>query len=282
MPESFEIALPDGLIMRGAIWRGGPKTPALCIPGLTRNARDFADLAERLAPDGRDFIALSLRGRATSDYDPDYLNYNPLTYRQDVLAALDRLALRRAAFIGTSLGGIVTMLVNEAAPDRVAGAVLNDVGPELAAEGLARITGYAGVAAPDAADLDAAADRIRAVNEVAFPDRDPEFWRAFAERTYRREADGRWRLDYDPAIGAALREAGPAPDLWSAFNSLKDTPTLVIRGVLSDLLTPAIVEKMRIVRPGLAYCEVPGVGHAPLLTEPAALGAIRDFLAGLD
>lgn len=263
-------------------YEGGEKTPVFCLHGLTRNARDFEDLAPKLAATGRDVVALSFRGRGGSDYDPDYLNYHPLTYRDDVLKALDALNIGEALFIGTSLGGIVTMLVNEAAPERVAGAVINDVGPELAPEGIARIAGYVGGDGGPAKSLDEAAKRIRAINDVAFPGEDDAFWRAFARRTFRENPDGSWSLDYDPNIGKALAEVGPAPDLWAPFASLKDTPTLIIRGEISDLLSPEIVGKMRAVHSLFAYAEVPNVGHAPMLTEPAAWNAISAFIASLD
>lgn len=273
----LEFDLGGGLIMRGRRYAGGAKTPALCLPGLTRNQRDFEELAAKVAATGRDVIALSFRGRGPSSRDPHYLNYHPLTYRDDVLTALDQLGFSKAIFIGTSLGGIVSMLTNEAAPDRVAAAIINDVGPELAAEGITRIAGYAGKTKTEVASLDEAAAEIRAVNGVAFPGTDEAFWRAFARRTFRENTDGSWTLDYDPNIGKALTEVGPAPDLWAPFKSLKDKPTLIIRGAISDLLSPEIIEKMRAVHPTFDYAEVPNVGHAPMLNEPEAWSAIESF-----
>ena len=287
-PPSFEdvaFALPGGLSMRARLYRGGPKTLALCIPGLTRNARDFEELAPKVAATGRDVLVVSLRGRGGSDDDPDFRNYFPPTYRDDVLAALDQHGAKEAVFIGTSLGGIVTMLTNHAAPARVRAAVLNDVGPALAPEGIARIAGYVGdgTAAPaPAANLDEAAARIKAINDPAFPDADDDFWRVFAQRTFKETADGRWTLDYDPNIARALVENGPAPDLEPAFASLKDKPTLIVRGEISDLLTPPIIEEMRAAHPSFDYAEVPRVGHAPMLTEPAAWKALEAFLTKID
>lgn len=260
----------------------GAKTPVLCIPGLTRNLKDFEAVAERLADGGRRVFTVSLRGRGESDYDPNLLNYHPLTYRDDVLAVMDALSIDRAFFLGTSLGGIVTMLTNAAAPSRVAAAILNDVGVRLAPEGVARILSYAAGPRPDAANLAEAAAQMRMVNEVAFPGRDAAFWALFAERTYRRTPEGRWRLDYDPAIGEALIKAPPAPDLVTAFTSLAGTPTLLLRGALSDLLTPPIVEEMRALHPALRVAEVSRVGHAPTLEEPDAAAAIDAFLQSLD
>jgi pimeloyl-ACP methyl ester carboxylesterase len=276
----------DGLRLHLRKWAGGEKTPALCIPGLTRNAADFEDFGPAIAETGRDVFAVSLRGRGRSDYDPSYRNYVPPTYVGDVLAALDQQGVRRAIFVGTSLGGLVTMLTAAAAPERLAAAVVNDIGPELAPEGIARIAGYVGArsADPDSTvpDLAAAAAQIRAINEVAFPGRDARFWETFARRTYEQRPDGSWRLAYDPAIGQALIEAGPAGDLWEPFERLASIETLVVRGALSDLLSQDIIEKMRTARPGFDYCEVADVGHAPTLTEPDALAAIRRFLAKID
>lgn len=265
--------------------RDRKRTPIICLHGLTRNARDFDDLIPVLAAD-RNVAALTFRGRGASDYDPDFRAYHPFHYRNDLFAAMDTLCVSEAILLGTSLGGIVSMLAAEARPDRVRAVVVNDVGPALAPEGIARIAGYVGKspAGADAsvADFDAATAAIRVINEIAFPGRDDGFWRAFATRTFRQRADARWVLDYDPAIARALAEVGAAPDLWAAFASLKSIPTLVIRGALSDLLSPQIVADMRTVHPRFDYCEIANVGHAPTLTEPDALSAISAFLANLD
>lgn len=280
--EDVEFPVAPAITLRGRHYRGGARTPVLCLHGLTRNARDFTDLAPKIAATGHDVIAVSLRGRNGSSYDPDYLNYHPQTYRDDVLKVLDAVDARKAVFIGTSLGGIVTMLANEFAPSRVKAAILNDVGPDLAPEGIARIAGYVGANAGPATDLDEAAARIKAINGVAFPDATDEEWIVFAERTFRQDENGSWVLDYDMNIARALAELGPAPDLWPAFESLKDTPTLVVRGALSDLLTPPIIDRMRAVHPAFQYAEVPRIGHAPMMTEPAAWNAISAFLKTLD
>ena len=271
------IRTVDGLTLHARYYEGGSKTPVLCLHGLTRNAADFEDLAPMIAATGRNVIALTFRGRGCSDYDRDYLNYHPLTYRADVVTAMDALNIDAAIFVGTSLGGITTMLVNETAPARVKAAIINDVGPELAVEGITRIAGYAGKTKISVATLEEAAAEIRAVNGVAFPDADDAFWRAFAHRTFRENPDGSWTLAYDPNIGKALTEVGPAPDLWAPFESLKNKPTLIIRGGISDLLSPEIIAKMRAVHPGFDYAEVPNIGHAPMLTEPTAWAAIERF-----
>ncbi len=282
-PEERKLALAGGLTMEARRFAGGAKTPAICIPGLTRNARDFDDFAPWLAATGRDVYVVSLRGRGGSSRDPNYLNYQPTIYRDDIISALAQLKIPRAIFVGTSLGGIVTMLTNEKAPDLVAAAIINDVGPELGAEGIARIASYAGKSRGDAGTIDEAAGQIRLINEVAFPGRDAEFWRVFATRTYTLANGGKWMLDYDQAaIGRALVEAGPAPDLWPPFKSLKHKPTLIVRGAISDLLTSEIIGKMRAVHPNFALCEVADTGHAPTLTEPEVKRAVSNFVGNLD
>lgn len=268
--------------MRCREYAGGDKTPVICIPGLTRNASDFEDLAPKISATGRNVTAISLRGRGRSDYDPDYLNYHPLTYRHDILLALDEMNVRKAILIGTSLGGIVTMLTNQTAPERVKAAIINDVGPDLAPEGLTRIASYVGKNAGPAETIEEAAAHIRAINEVAFPDATDDDWIRFAYRTFRQTDDGKWTLDYDPNIARGLAENGPAPDLWPAFESLKSTPTLIMRGAISDLLSAEIVERMRIAHPHFDYVEVPRIGHAPMMTEPAAWSALETFLNKLD
>lgn len=280
--KDLEVAVSTTITMRGRHYHGGVRTPVICLHGLTRNAQDFSDLAPKLAKLGHDVVTISFRGRGASDRDRDYLNYHPETYCDDVIALLDAIHAPQAIFVGTSLGGIVTMLLNATQPERVKAAILNDVGPELAPEGIMRIAGYVGVAGEPVADLEAAITRIKEINAVAFPDASEADWRLFAERTFRQMPDGQWVLDYDPNIARALMELGPAPDLWPAFKSLVDTPTLVIRGMLSDLLTPPIIDKMRKAHPAFQFTEVPRVGHAPMMTEPAAWNAIAAFLKTLD
>lgn len=276
--DARQIDVAQNIALEARLWAGGDATPVLCIHGLTRNAADFDTVAGPIAATGHDVVAISLRGRGASDPDPEPKNYFPTTYRDDALKTLDVLGWPKAVFIGTSLGGITTMLVNEVAPERVVAAIINDVGPELASEGLARIASYTGKSDGAARDIKEAAARIRAINAVAFPDETgDQYWIDFARRTFRETPDG-WVLDYDPAIGQALIEAGPAPDLWPAWASLSRTPTLLVHGELSDLLTAPIVEKMRVAHPNFDYAPVARVGHAPMLTEPAAAAAVTAFL----
>jgi pimeloyl-ACP methyl ester carboxylesterase len=281
---------PDGLALHArdyAAASGPARAPVICIHGLTRNARDFEALAPRLAAGlgdsgGRRVLAVDVRGRGASAWDPDPSHYVPPVYAGDILALMDGLAIARAIFIGTSMGGLITLLIAAMRPSAVAGAVLNDVGPELAPEGLARIGGYVGGGGP-IPDWDAAAAYARQLNEVAFPAYGPADWMAFARRIFT-DKSGRPVLDYDPGISAAFKKPGPGeeppppPDLWPLFSELSKTPLATIRGATSDILSPAIAEHMRLGAPNMAYTEVEGVGHAPMLDEPQALAAIDALL----
>lgn len=252
----------------------------VCLHGLTRNAADFAGLCEHFRGRYR-MLAVEQRGRGWSDRDPDASHYQVGRYVQDTLGLLDALAIDSPVLVGTSMGGLMSMLMLAAAPDRYRGAVLNDIGPVVEASGLARIQGYVGKGEP-VASWDEAAAVTRASNEDAFPDFQDADWLAFARRLFRQRADGRLELDYDPAIaeplGASTSTAVPA-DLWGVFDAMGTTPLLLIRGALSDILAAETVSEMQRRRPDLESVEVPRVGHAPMLDEPEALGAIERFMA---
>ena len=266
---------------------GAAKTPVICLHGLTRNARDFEDLAPRLAAQGRRVLAFDVRGRGLSAWDPQPLRYQPATYAGDVLALMDAAGIARACFVGTSMGGLITMVVAALRPAAVAAAALNDIGPELAPEGLARIGGYTGKG-PKVTNWSQAADYARFINKDAFPAYGSRQWRAFARRIFVQKK-GVPVLDYDPAIALAFKPPEgqtppPAPDLWPLFEglafTLDKTPRslLLVRGALSDLLTTVTVDKMQTVAPHMAYAEVPNEGHAPMLDEPEASSAIDAWL----
>jgi pimeloyl-ACP methyl ester carboxylesterase len=276
----------NGLTLYARDYAGGSgpaRLPVVCLHGLTRNSRDFGDVAPGVAAAGRRVLVADVRGRGRSERDPDPGNYNPGVYAQDVAGLLDALGIARALFVGTSMGGLITMLIASARPGLVAGAVLNDIGPQVAPEGLARIAAAVG-RAPPIETWDDAAEYARLVNGMAFPGRDRTFWLDFARRTFSEGPDGRVGLDYDPAIAQAFRtgddEPAPLPDLWPLFHALaQDRPLLLIRGGNSDLLDAPIAARMREAAPRMVYAEVPGIGHAPMLDEPEAAAAIRDFLA---
>ncbi|MCF4165480.1 alpha/beta hydrolase [Zavarzinia compransoris] len=250
-----------------------PRLPVICLPGLTRNSADFEDLATHLSAGGRRVLSPDFRGRGKSAHDPEFMRYVPPTYAGDVIGLLAALGIGRAIFIGTSLGGIVTQLVALAAPAMVAGAVLNDIGPELDPAGLARIASYAGKQG-DPADWAAAVAQLREVNGDQFPDLADAIWLKFARAVFVEKPDGGLRPNYDPKIGDAMRAAGPPADMWPIFAGLAQIPTLLLRGALSDLLARSTVEKMKAAKPDLAVVEVTARGHAPFLDEPEALAAI--------
>lgn len=257
-------------------------TPVLCLPGLTRTARDFAPLAEKLAPRRR-VICPDMRGRGRSAHDPDPKNYHPAVEAGDALALLDRLGLERAAFVGTSRGGILTMLIAAAAPQRVAAAVLNDIGPRIEAAGLRRIA--EGLRAPPAplAGWDAAAAATRAEQSAQFPRLTDAEWRAFARRLYAEGEAGPAR-DYDPrlfeGVAAALSEA--TPELWPQFEALAGRPVLAIRGARSDILSAETLAEMQARLPEMRALTLEERGHCPFLDEPEAVAAIEALLAEAD
>lgn len=257
--------------------------PVICLHGLTRNSRDFEEVAPRISALGRRVIAADMRGRGRSANDPDPAHYVPAVYAQDVIALMNALEIPRAVFVGTSMGGVITMAMAALAPDRIAAAVLNDVGPKLNPAGLARIATYVGHVQP-VADWDAAAEAIRTIAGAAYPDRaeDDAFWDTFARRTHRQRDDGQIELDYDPHIALAFAdfdEDAPPADLTPLFAELAKKPVLSVRGALSDLLSEETLAHMRALKPDLDAVAVENVGHAPTLEEPAAWDAVLDFLA---
>lgn len=275
--DYFTVA--DGLRLHYRDYPGpAGQLPLLCLHGLTRNARDFADFADRYSPSWR-VLALDFRGRGLSDYDPLPARYTPLTYAGDVLQLLDQLAIPRVVFVGTSLGGLVTMAVAAVAPQRIAASILNDVGPELTGDGLERIASYVGKS-PRFATWEEAADAIAANNRHIPATYTRADWLKMARRVCREE-DGAIRFDYDSAIAVPFQTKGPIPrvDMWPLFRALGQTPLLVVRGEQSDLLSAATLQKMQDAVPDMKSVTVPGVGHAPMLDEPEAVAAVDAFLA---
>ena len=257
----------------------GDKPPILCIPGLTRNSRDFSDVAERLAGDWR-VIAIDLRGRGESGYAKDPMSYVPLTYVQDVEALLGELGVASYVAFGTSLGGIVTMLLAGTARERLAGVLLNDVGPEIETAGLSRIRTYVGKSNTWPTWMHAARAVAEANGDV-YPGYDIEDWLAMAKRLYRLNSAGRIVLDYDMKIAEPFRVPGneAGPDMWRALDSLSGIPTLLVRGERSDVLGVKIAGKMIEKLPGAELVTVAGTGHTPTLSEPEVQAAIDRLLA---
>jgi pimeloyl-ACP methyl ester carboxylesterase len=260
--------------------------PVICLHGLTRNSRDFEVVAPRIAALGRRVIVPDMRGRGKSANDPDPAHYAPVVYAQDVVKLMDALGVAKAVFVGTSMGGLITMVIAATAPDRVAASVLNDVGPKLNPAGLSRIAAYVGNVRPVESWTEAA-ERVRATNGAAFPGRidDDGFWLACARRMFRERDDGRLELDYDPHIALAFADFdddAPPADLTPYFTALAAKPVLSLRGALSDILSEEGVAQMRSVSANVEAVSIEGVGHAPMLDEPDAWDALLDFLARVE
>lgn len=258
------------------------RLPVLCLHGLTRNSRDFAALAEHIAAQGRRVIVPDMRGRGMSAYAPDSATYTPVQYVADVELLLSKLQIERFIAIGTSMGGLMTIMLAAARPGRIAGAVLNDIGPEIEAAGLARIGGYVGQGRSYPTWLHAARS-IAAVHGEAFPDYDLDQWLEMAKRTMVVSQNGRISYDYDMAIAEPFSASDPAPaaSLWLAYEALTDVPLVLVRGELTDLLSLDTVKQMSVRNPRLKLVSVPRVGHAPTLDEPEARAAIDELLGQL-
>jgi pimeloyl-ACP methyl ester carboxylesterase len=257
-----------------------PEATIVCIPGLTRNSADFEALCEHLSKRFR-VLAVDLRGRGLSEYDTDPNNYNPVVYTGDMISLLDFLNLESVVLIGTSLGGLVSMLLAAQYPGRVAGVVMNDIGPEANPEGISRIRSYV-CNRKEVSTWDDAIAVTRAIQGREFPDFSDEDWARFARNIYAEGSSGAPVLRYDPAISNLLeedQENAVPPDLWPVFGLMKDLPLLVVRGELSDILLSEVAGKMQSVLPHMHLCEVPNRGHTPLLNEDISLQFIDRFLA---
>lgn len=259
---------------------GNEVRPALlCLPGLTRNARDYASLAERYAGQWR-VICPEMRGRAESAYSKDPMTYVPLTYVQDLERLLTDLALKRFVAIGTSLGGIMTMIMAPTHRDRLAGALLNDIGPTIEKAGLDRIRAYVGSGGGHPTWVHAA--RALAENQGdIYPGYGLEDWLAMAKRLYRLNNHGRIVLDYDLRIAEPLKVPGneAGVDMWPVLSAFRDFPCLFLRGEHSDIMSEETARRMLdAVGKGAELVTVPGVGHAPTLDEPESVAAIDRLL----
>lgn len=254
----------------------GAGLPLLCLPGLTRSLADFDYLIPHLPPVR--LIRMDYRGRGESAWT------GPATYTveqegKDALRILDHLGVAKAAILGTSRGGLIGMVLGAVARDRVLGLCLNDVGPEIARDGLARISDYVG-RNPAGGTVAGYADRLS--RSPGFDGVPMTRWLDEARKLAVETPDG-LRLPYDPALREAFLAAfdGPPVDLWPLFDALAGLPLALIRGANSDLLTPETAQKMRARRPDMRFAEVPARAHIPFLDEPEAVALIRSFLKGL-
>ncbi|MBM3517313.1 MAG: alpha/beta hydrolase [Alphaproteobacteria bacterium] len=254
------------------------RTPLMCLPGLTRNSKDFHALALRHAMSRR-VVCPDYRGRGRSGYDPDYRNYRAETHLSDLLHLLTVAGLAHVVVIGTSAGGLLAMGLALARPSALTAVVLNDIGPGIAAGGRARILEYVGRPVQPA-DWVAAAAWCRAQWEAAHRDFTDDDWMNVAHQTFVDDG-GRLRLDYDLALARALKRSGPPRDTWNWFAALRNIPVLAICGADSDVLSADTFERMVALKPDLRRVTVPGRGHAPDLSEPACVEALDDFLSRL-
>lgn len=254
------------------------RPPLLCLPGLTRNARDFEVLALRFAGGWR-VISPEMRGRGDSAYARDSSTYNPYQYVDDVNHLLEEAGITRYVAIGTSLGGLMTMILAMNAPERIVGAVLNDIGPVLEPEGLARIGGYVGQGRSFPTWMHAAR-ALEEVQGVAYPEFRIDDWLALAKRLMVLSSNGRIVFDYDMKIAEPMQRPGAdlSFDLWPGIENLAGKPVLLLRGGMSDLLSVTTLEQMRATLPGAEAVTLANVGHAPTLDEPEAVAAIERLL----
>jgi pimeloyl-ACP methyl ester carboxylesterase len=281
---SLFVTAQDGLRLHVRAYgaRASAALPVICLPGLARTAADFETLALTLSSD-REVFAIDYRGRGKSDYDHNPANYNLHAELADLLAVLTAFGIGRAVFIGTSRGGILTMLLAVARPTAIGGCVLNDIGPVIELNGLLRIKSYVGKL-PQPASFREAAEALQERFGSHFPKWGDTDWLAFARRTFK-EANGRIVADYDIKLATILDGISPdrpLPPLWKEFDALSRLPVMVVRGTNSDILSAATVEAMRARRRSLDVVEVADEGHAPRLTDPQTARRIAAFVASCD
>lgn len=283
MPTSYtENFWPshDGLKLYTRVYPGPDASAGtvLCLHGLTRNSHDFEDLAPHLQTRFR-VVVPDVRGRGLSARDPNPQNYQPAIYLQDMVSLMDSVVAQRVVVIGTSMGGLLAMMLGVGHRDRIARIVLNDMGPEVDPVGLERIKGYAG-RLPAPKNWDEATAQTRSMFGAAWPNLSAERWSTLGRRGYREEA-GVLSVDADPMIGEMLRAAPPTAtaNLWPFWKALRGIPMLAIRGAQSDILSRATFAKMKAENPELVQLEVAQRGHAPLLDEPECVAAIDAFLS---
>ena len=259
----------------------GTGLPVLCLAGLTRNSSDFEFVMPHMGHVR--MIRMDYRGRGLSDHDTDFMNYSILREAQDAIELLDHLGIGKTAVIGTSRGGLISMLLGQTHPERLLGVMLNDIGPEIAPSGLSRIMDYLGLC-PGFQSYDAAADGLLAAYSGSFPDVSRARWKRQAELMWTQNPEGGLGLRYDPRLRDAMiaqASAGPPPDLWPLFGQLAARPLAALRGNNSDLLSPEIFTKMQERCPDMIATTVQNRGHVPFLDEAESLTTLHLFLESL-
>jgi pimeloyl-ACP methyl ester carboxylesterase len=258
--------------------------PLLCLPGLTRNGRDFHEIALALSrhrDTSRTVYTFDYRGRGLSEFDPDWKNYTVSVEMLDVLDFLTMEGLTHVGVLGTSRGGLITMLMAATAPASIGVAILNDIGPVIERDGLMRISGYVGRVPLPISWADAA-KMVRDLNRRHFPDVPEQVWEQVARQWYN-ERNGKPVPGYDRNLSKTLSVLyGPLPELWPQFEALGGVPVMVLHGEKSDVLSAATVDEMRRRHPALTSVTVPAQGHAPLLLDHATIDAVRHFLLATD
>lgn len=284
-PLSRFVSAPDGLRLHTRCYNDTQRNgiPVVCLPGLTRCADDFEDLAMALAYDpaaSRRVIAIDSRGRGQSAFDDNPDNYTIAVELNDILAVMTALSAPRAIIVGTSRGGLIAMTMAAVRPSAIAAVVLNDIGPVIELQGLMRIKGYAGKL-PLPASMEDGATALRRLFSNQFPNLSADDWLRFSARTFKTAGNG-LALNYDPKIADGLKSVSPdrpLPALWPQFDALANVPVMAIRGELSDLLSVQTLEMMRAHHPGLDVLTVPQQGHAPMLDDEPTIKAISAFIA---
>jgi pimeloyl-ACP methyl ester carboxylesterase len=281
------ISAKDGLQLYAREYGGdNPETtaraPVVCLPGLTRNSRDFHRLAMVLSRDRvtpRRVITLDARGRGQSAWDDDKRHYNVVVEAEDVIVVCTALGIHQAAFIGTSRGGLVLHMLATSRPQLLKAVIFNDIGPVLETEGLADIRDYLNRERKPR-DRREAVDILRENHGASFTALSEEDWQEMASAIYR-FGDGNVVADFDPAIALQMKTldlTAPLPDLWPQFAALQSTPVMVIRGENSRLLSSFTVAEMARRHPDLIVKPAVGQGHAPILHLGDIPEAIRRFL----
>ncbi len=281
--ETHFVSADDGLKLHARVWGAGNRdhVPVVCLPGLSRTVEDFNVLAHTLAyamERPRRVLVVDYRGRGASGYDPDPQNYNLAVELSDVVAVVSALNAVPAIYVGTSRGGILTMLLADMQPDFVAGAVLNDIGPVIEPQGLVRIKSYVGKL-PHPATIEEGAEILRRLFGAQFPRLCAEDWLKNAHQTWREES-GRLVLAYDARLGETLTDVDerPLPSMWEQFDALGPVPVMAIRGAHSDILSAATLDAMKARHSNLETIEVADQGHPPLLVAPDIVSRIVAFV----
>lgn len=287
--ESRFFTSHDGLRlhMRDYGPRDSTALPVVCLAGLSRNSGDFDAVAKALAGGSADkprrVVALDYRGRGVSDYDQNWRNYDIMVENRDILDMLTAAGVSEAIFLGTSRGGLHTMVTSATRPSLIRAAILNDIGPVIEQKGLARIRGYVGKL-PQPRSITDAIDLFKTMMSAQFTNLSEQDWETYARLTFE-EKNGKLVPRYDAALGKTLElidVEAPLPTLWPQFDGLRNVPVMVIRGENSDLFSNAIMEEMARRHPDLQTYIVPGQGHAPLLLDDESIARVSAFIAGVD